>query len=158
MLKCIKKERLDPFNKSIHMCVYDYRVYTNNYEEVYTILYNNVELRDKLLRSDENISYHFYTKHDLHTSLYISCNMFYGFNVYDVIQDCSSDADYKTLTTDYIEVTRDQLISSNISFDLFKNIVDYFMYETIGEYGDNIISLVPHGDIFKLNFRSEYMM
>lgn len=143
------------FKQKFNNCdnIYNYYdIYTNDEDEVYTILYNNAELRDKLLRSNENQSYHFYTQNDLHTSLYISCDMYYGFYVYDIIQKSVC----KTNITDYIKVTRDQLISSNISFDLFKKIMDYFMYKTSGEYGDEIISLEPDGEIFTLKFRSEH--
>jgi hypothetical protein len=130
-----------------------YEIDTNNIDDVYKLLYNNIQVRNEIICCNENGGCEYYTSGDIHTSLYIGCNFS---NDYDVINKVIFNIFGQN--DKYMEVKKvntKNVILADISFELFKNIIYYFEDIVLGEYGDNILELTQENNKFILNMRSE---
>jgi len=128
-----------------------YEIDADNIDDVYQILYNNVQVRNEIICCNENGGCKYYTLGDIHKSLYIICDFS---NDYDVINktilfDVNSDF------TRVKKVNTKNILLGNISFELFKNIIYYFEEIVLGDYGDYIFELTQKDDKFILNMRTE---
>jgi len=124
-----------------------YEINSNNINNIYKSLYNNIQVRNEIICCNENGGCAYYTSGDIHTSLFIKCNFSCD---YDVINNKIYDSDIK-LT----RVNTKHVILANISFELFKNIICFFKDVVLGIYDDNILELLPKDNKFILNMRSE---
>jgi len=124
-----------------------YEIDSSNINNVYELLYNNIQVRNEIICCNENGGCSYYTSGDIHTSLYIKCDFSCD---YDVINNKIYDSD--------IELTRvstKNVILANISFELFKNIICFFKDRLLGIYDDDILELLQKDNKFILNMRSE---
>ena len=124
-----------------------YEIDSNNIDNIYELLYNNIQVRNEIICCNENGGCGYYTSGDIHTSLYIKCNFSRD---YDVINNKIYDWD-----TELKRVSTKKIILANISFELFKHIICYFKDIVLGDYGDNILELFKKDNKFILNMRSE---
>ena len=124
-----------------------YEIYSNNIDNVYKILYNNIQVRNEIICCNENGGCSYYTAGDIHTSLYIKCDFSCD---YDVINNKIYDSNIELK-----QVNTKNVILANISFELFKNIICFFKDVVLGIYDKNILELLQKDNKFILNMRSE---
>jgi len=124
-----------------------YEIDSNNIDDIYKLLYNNIQVRNEIICCNENGGCRYYTSGDIHTSLYIKCDFSRD---YDVINNKIYNSDIKLK-----HISTKKVILADISFELFKNIICYFENVVLGDYGDNILELLPKDNKFILNMRSE---
>ena len=124
-----------------------YEIDSTNIDDIYELLYNNIQVRNEIICCNENGGCGYYTSGDICTSLYIKCNFSHN---YDVINNKIYDSDIELK-----RVNTKNVILANISFELFKNIICYFKDVVLGDYGDNILELFKKDNKFILNMRSE---
>ena len=124
-----------------------YEIDSSNINNVYELLYNNIQVRNEIICCNENGGCSYYTSGDIHTSLYIKCDFSCD---YDVINNKIYDSDIELK-----RVSTKNVILANISFELFKNIICFFKDRLLGIYDDDILELLQKDNKFILNMRSE---
>jgi len=124
-----------------------YEIDSSNINNVYELLYNNIQVRNEIICCNENGGCSYYTSGDIHTSLYIKCDFSCD---YDVINNKIYDSNIELK-----RVSTKNVILANISFELFKNIICFFKDRLLGIYDDDILELLQKDNKFILNMRSE---
>ena len=128
-----------------------YEIESNNIDidNVYELLYNNIQVRNEIICCNENGGCTYYTSGDIHTSLYIKCDFTCDYDVINNTRYFIDDSEIKLK-----RVSTKNILLGDISFELFKKIIHSFE-DIVGDYGDNILELTQEGDKFLLNMRTE---
>ena len=128
---------------------YEIDIDSGNIDDIYELLYNNIQVRNEIICCNENGGCSYYTSGDIHTSLYIKCNFSCDYDVINnKIYDSNVELKYKHISTN-------KVILANISFELFKNIICFFKDTVLGIYDKNILELFKNNNKYILNMRSE---
>ena len=126
-----------------------YEIDSNNIDDIYELLYNNIQVRNEIICCNENGGCTYYTSGYIHTSLYIKCDFTCDYDVINNTRYFIDDSEIKLKRVSTINI-----LLGDISFELFKKIIHSFE-DIVGDYGDNILELTQESDKFLLNMRTE---
>ncbi len=145
-----------------------YHTYTceaETVEDVYKLLYEDPDMRRKIIHCNENRGFWYYIETDANkisfpngnTTLLVRTNLecpHYDLCAYE--EHTLDWSGWNRISHRYKEITPDDVFHAGISFEIFKNIVRYFSEIALGDYGDLILIIKQlQPGLFQLSGRFE---